>query len=130
MQIVINSDGVITAYAKVGKLNGGVDFVGDFPSDFLPDKYMWQRVEPVIGEDGDIIPPPSSIIIKGVVQENGEEGIIERETIEVEYGEIIPNPDYSPATAMPIVTSEERLSAMEDAVAEIIEIMMGGEENG
>lgn len=128
MQIVIDDNGIITAYAKVGRLGNGVDFVGDFPSDFLPDKYMWQRVEPVIGEDGDIIPPPSSIIIKGVVQENGEDGIIiERETIDVEYGEIIANPDYCPAAAVPIVTSEERLAAMEDAVAEIIEIMMGGE---
>ncbi len=127
MQIVINSEGVITAYAKVGKLNGGVDYVGELPADMLPDKYKWLKVVPVVNEDGEVVPPSSSIIIRSVEQENGEDDIIERETIDVEYGEIVPNPDYSPAAAAPIVTSEERLSAMEDAVAEIIEIMMGGE---
>ena len=127
MQIVINSGGIITAYAKVGKLNGGVDFVGDFPSDFLPDKYMWHRFEPVIGEDGETVYPPCSIVRKMAVVENDGEIAVDSIKIIVEHGEIIANPDSCPAAAAPIVTSEERLSAMEDAVAEIIEIMMGGE---
>lgn len=44
-------------------------------------------------------------------------------------GTFVPNPDYEPPqpSDAPAVSLEERLSAAEDAVAEIIEMLMGGE---
>lgn len=98
MQIVINDNDIITAYAKIGKLKNGVDFFGDFPADFLPDRYMWQRVESVIGENGEenahccII--QKEIIKDTFTDENGEECVTERVECVSEYGEIVINPDY------------------------------------
>ena len=98
MQIVINDNSIITAYANVGTLKNGVDFFGDFPTDFLPNKYKWQTVEPEIDEDGNIIFScyiiHKNIISETVIDENGEEYIVERVEDVIEYGEIIPNPDY------------------------------------
>ena len=45
-------------------------------------------------------------------------------------GNFIVNPDYKPAEPAPAVSFDDRLSATEDAVAEIIEMLMGGEDNG
>ncbi len=47
-------------------------------------------------------------------------------------GAFITNPDYIPPepAPAPAVTMEQRTSATEDAVAEIIEMLMGGEDNG
>lgn len=47
-------------------------------------------------------------------------------------GAFIVNPDYTPPepAPAPAVTMEQRMSATEDAVAEIIEMLMGGEDNG
>lgn len=98
MQIVINDNGIITAYAKIGKLKNGVDFFGDFPSVFVPNKYKWQAVEAEIGDNGEEY-AHCCILRKDVIKdtftdENGEEYIVERFEDVIEYGEIIPNPDY------------------------------------
>ena len=47
-------------------------------------------------------------------------------------GKFIANPDYTPPEPAPVpaVTMEQRMSATEDAVAEIIEMLMGGESDG
>lgn len=47
-------------------------------------------------------------------------------------GAFIANPDYTPPEPepAPAVTMEQRMSATEDAVAEIIEMLMGGESDG
>ena len=98
MQIVINDNGIITAYAKIGKLKNGVDFFGDFPADFALNKYKWQTVEPTTDEEGNVISSyyiiRKNIISETIIDENGEEYIVERVENSVEYGEIIPNPDY------------------------------------
>ena len=98
MQVVINDNGIITAYANVGKLKNGVDFFGDFPADFVPNKYKWQAVEPITDEEGNIISACyivcKNIISETVIDENGEEYIVERVEDVIEYGEIVPNPDY------------------------------------
>ena len=99
MQIVINDNGIITAYAKIGKLKNGVDFFGDFPADFALNKYKWQALEPVISEDGEEEAVPCCIIRKERIEEKstdeyGEEITVERIDSITEYGEIILNPDY------------------------------------
>lgn len=98
MQIVIDNNGIITAYAKIGKLKNGVDFFGEIPADFVPNKYKWQSVEAITDEDGNIISScyiiRKNIISKTAIDENGEEYIVERVEDVVEYGEIIPNLDY------------------------------------
>ena len=128
MQIVINDNGIITAYAKIGKLKNGVDFFGDFPADFAPNKYKWQAVEPVISEDGEEAAVPCCITRKEKVEEKytdeyGEEITVERIDSITEYGEIIFNPDYAPAEPAPAPPSNEELAA---AIAELAEVMMGG----
>ena len=128
MQIVINDDGIITAYANVGKLKNGVDFFGDFPADFAPNKYKWQAVEPVISEDGDEEAIPRCIIRKEKVEEKstdeyGAEITVERIDSITEYGEIILNPDYAPAEPVPAPPSNEELAA---AIAELAGVMTGG----
>lgn len=128
MQIVINDNGVLTAYAKIGKLKNGVDFFGDFPIDFVPNKYKWQTVEPVISEDEEEAAVPCHIIRKEKVKEKstdeyGEEITVERIDSTTEYGEIILNPDYAPAEPAPSPLSNEELAA---AIAELAEVMMGG----
>ena len=47
-------------------------------------------------------------------------------------GNFIVNPDYTPPVPdpAPAVSFDDRLSATEDAVAEIIEMLMGGESDG
>lgn len=127
MQIVINNDGVITAYAKVGRLGNGVDFFGDFPSDFLPDKYMWQTVEPEIGGDSEEY-AHCCIIRKNIIKntftdENGEEYVAEKIECISEYGEIVINPDYVPLPASPEPPSNAELAA---AIAELAEVMHNG----
>ena len=128
MQIVINGNGIITAYANVGKLKNGVDFFGDFPADFVPNKYKWQTVAPVISEDEEAEAVPCCIIRKEKVEEKstdeyGEEITIERIDSITEYGEIILNPDYAPAEPIPSPPSNEELAA---AIAELAEVMYGG----
>lgn len=128
MQIVINDNGVLTAYAQIGKLKNGVDFFGDFPADFAPNKYKWQTVEPVISEDGGEEAVPCHIIRKEKVEEKstdeyGEEITIERIDSITEYGEIILNPDYALAEPVPSPPSNEELAA---AIAELAEVMMSG----
>ena len=128
MQIVINDNDIIAAYAKIGKLKNGVDFFGDFPADFVPNKYKWQTVEPVISEDGEGSVVPGCIIRKERIEEistdeYGEEITVERVNSITEYGEIILNPDYAPAEPVPAPPSNEELAA---AIAELAEVMMGG----
>ena len=128
MQIVINGNGIITAYAKIGKLKNSVDFFGDFPADFVPNKYKWQTVEPVIPEDGEEEAVPYCIIRKERVEEKsideyGEEITVERVDSITEYGEIILNPDYAPSEPAPAPPSNEELAA---AIAELAEVMCGG----
>ena len=98
MQIVINDNGILTAYAKIGKLKNGVDFVGEIPTDFVSAKYKWQTVEPITDEEGNIISScyiiRKNIISETIIDENGEKYVVERVEDVVEYGEIIPNPDY------------------------------------
>lgn len=98
MQIVINDNGIITAYAKIGNLKNGVDFFGDFPADFAPNKYKWQTVEPFTDEDGNFVFScyiiRKNTISETAIDENGEEYIVERVEDVVEYGDIILNPDY------------------------------------
>ena len=98
MQIVINDNGIITAYAKIGKLKNGVDFFGDFSADFVPNKHKWQAVEPITDEDGNIVSSyyiiRKNIISETAIDENGEEYIVEKVEDIVEYGEIVLNPDY------------------------------------
>ena len=127
MQIVINVNGIITAYAKIGKLKNGADFFGDFPADFVPNKYKWQTVEPVISEDWGEEAAPCRIICKERVEEistdeYGEEITVERIDSITEYGKIILNPDYAPAEPVPSPPSNEELAA---AIAELAEVMMG-----
>lgn len=128
MQIVINGNGEITAYAKIGKLKNGVDFFGDFPANFAPNKYKWQTVEPVISEDGGDEAVPCCIIRKERIEEKstdeyGEEITVERVDSITEYGEIILNPDYAPAEPVPSPPSNEELAA---AIAELAEVMYSG----
>ena len=128
MQVVINDNGIITAYANVGKLKNGVDFFGDFPADFAPNKYKWQAVEPVISEDGEEEAVPCCIIRKERVEEKsideyGEEITVERIDSIAEYGKIILNPDYAPAEPAPSAPSNEELAA---AIAELAEVICGG----
>ena len=128
MQIVINDNSIITAYAKIGKLKNGVDFFGDFPTDFAPNKYKWQTVEPVISEDGEEEAVPCYIIRKERIEEKstneyGEEITVERIDSITEYGEIIFNPDYAPAEPVPSPPSNEELAA---AIAELAEVICGG----
>ena len=128
MQIVINGNGIISAYAKIGKLKNGVDFFGDFPADFAPNKYKWQAVEPVVSEDGEEETASCCIIRKERIEEkstdeHGEEITVERVDSITEYGEIILNPDYAPAEPTPVPPSNEELAA---AIAELAEVMMGG----
>ena len=68
MQIVINDNGILTAYAKIGKLKNGVDFVGEIPADFAPNKYKWQAVEPITDEDGNVV-SSCYIIRKHIISE-------------------------------------------------------------
>ena len=128
MQIVINGNGIITAYAKIGKLKNGVDFFGNFPANFVLNKYKWQTVEPVISEDGEEEAVPCYIIRKERIEEKstdeyGEEITVERVNSITEYGEIVLNPDYAPAEPTPIPPTNEELAA---AIAELAEVMMGG----
>ena len=128
MQIVINDNGIITAYAKIGKLKNGVDFFGEIPADFVSNKYKWQTVEPVISEDGEEEAVPCYIIRKERIEEistdeYGEEITVERVNSITEYGEIILNPDYAPAEPAPSPPSNEELAA---AIAELAEVMYGG----
>ena len=128
MQIVINGNGIITAYAKIGNLKNGADFFGDFPTDFAPNKYKWQTVEPVISEDGEEEAVPCYIICKERIEEKstdeyGEEITVERIDSITEYGEIILNPGYAPVEPVPAPPSNEELAA---AIAELAEVMMGG----
>ena len=128
MQIVINGNGIITAYAKIGKLKNGVDFFGEIPADFVPNKYKWQAVEPVISEDGEEEAVPCCIICKERVEEKsideyGEEITVERIDSITEYGEIILNPDYALAEPAPSPPSNEELAA---AIAELAEVICGG----
>lgn len=127
MQIVINDNDIIAAYAKIGKLKNGVDFFGDFPADFVPNKYKWQTVEPVISENGEESVVPGCIIRKERIEEistdeYGEEITVDRVDSITEYGEIILNPDYAPAEPVPAPPSNEELAA---AIAELAEVMMG-----
>lgn len=57
---------------------------------------------------------PTKYILKSVETEDG-----------TEYS-VIKNKRY--AEPMPEITEEQRISAMEDAIAELIEMMLGGEE--
>lgn len=128
MQIVINDNGIITAYAKIGKLKNGVDFFGDFPADFAPNKYKWQTVEPVVSEDGEEEIASCYIIRKERIEEistdeYGEEITVERIDSITEYGEIILNPDYVPVEPVPSPPSNEELAA---AIAELAEVICGG----
>ena len=128
MQVVINGNGIITAYANVGKLKNGVDFFGDFPADFVPNKYKWQAVEPVISEDGEEEAVPCCISRKEKVEEKstdeyGEEITVERIDSITEYGEIILDPDYALAEPAPSPPSNEELAA---AIAELAEVITGG----
>ena len=128
MQIVINDNGIITAYAKIGKLKNGVDFFGEIPADFVPNKYKWQMVEPVISEDGEESVAPCCIIRKERIEEistdeHGEGITVERVDSITEYGEIVLNPDYAPAEPTPIPPTNEELAA---AIAELAEVMYGG----
>ena len=128
MQIVINDNGIITAYANAGKLKNGVDFFGEIPADFTPNKYKWQSVEPVISEDGEEEAVPCRIIRKERVEEKsideyGEEITVERIDSITEYGEIILNPDYAPAEPVPSPPTNEELAA---AIAELAEVMYSG----
>ena len=128
MQIVINGNGEITAYAKIGKLKNGVDFFGNFPADFAPNKYKWQTVEPVISEDEEEAAVPCCIIRKEKVEEKstdeyGEEITVERIDSIAEYGETILNPDYVPAELVPSPPSNEELAA---AIVELAEVICSG----
>ena len=127
MQIVINGNNIITAYAKVGTLKNGVDFFGDFPVDFVPNKYKWRTVEPEIDEDGEEN-AHCCIIRKDIIKdtftdENGEECVTERVLCVPHYGEIIINPDYVPLPASPEPPSNAELAA---AIAELAEVMCNG----
>ena len=98
MQIVINDNGILTAYAKIGKLKNGVDFFGEIPTDFAPSKYKWQSVEPITDEDGNVVSScyiiRKNIISETITNEKGEEYIVEKVEDIVEYGEIVLNLDY------------------------------------
>ena len=128
MQIAINGNGIIAAHANVGKLKNGVDFFGDFPADFVPNKYKWQTVEPVISEDGEEAAVSCCIIRKERIEEKstdeyGDEITVERIDSITEYGETILNPDYAPAEPVPSPPSNEELAA---AIAELAEVICGG----
>ena len=128
MQIVINDNSIITAYTKIGKLKNGIDFFGEIPADFVPNKYKWQTVEPIVSEDEEEETAPCCIIRKERIEEistdeYGEEITVERVDSITEYGEIVLNPDYAPAEPAPIPPTNEELAA---AIAELAEVMMGG----
>lgn len=95
MQIVINDNGVITAYATTGKLHGGVDFYGDFPTDFAPDKYRWNK----LGDTSDGESPTYIFreieVDKKMTDENGEEMPYKTTKVVREVGKVVLNPDYT-----------------------------------
>ena len=122
MQIAINDKNEITGYADVGNIMGGVDFVGVIPADFAPNKYLWEQKEITVDENGEAVSDGECIITKTIPVET-EDGVVYEDV--TECGDIVPNPDYVPP--MPEITEEQRISAMEDAVAELIEMMLGGE---
>lgn len=129
MQLLIEN-GVIVAAASAGGYSGGVEFFGELPEDFRPYKYLWQTANVEYDEDGEVIDPPECHIvrkeIKYIPDEDGSEYthmVVEKS---VEYGYFRINHDM-PVSA-PAVTDEQRLSAVEDAIADIIDILIGGEE--
>lgn len=126
MQIVINDNSIITAYATTGKLHGGVDFYGNFPADFVPEKYRWNKIDDIDDESPTYIFREIEIDEK-ITDENGEEIPYKVTKLVREVGEVALNPEYSPTPEQPVVTEEQRISALEDATAEIIELLLGGE---
>ena len=99
MQIVINDNGVIMAYATTGKLHGGVDFYGDFPTDFAPDKYRWNKLNDTFN---DTFADESPTYIfreietdEKITDENGEGMPYKTTKVVREVGEVVLNPDYT-----------------------------------
>lgn len=131
MQILIEN-GVVVAAASVGGYNGGVEFFGELPDDFRPYKYLWQTANVEYDEDGNVIDPPECHIVRRETKyiphtdDDGNEYTEAVTEITVEYGYFRINHDM-PVSA-PAVTDEQRLSAVEDAIADIIDILIGGEE--
>ena len=128
MQILIK-DGVIIAAASVGWYSGGVEFFGKLPDDFRPYKYLWYPANVEYDEDGEVIDPPECHIVRKEtkfiphVDDDGNEytEVVTEST--VEYGI-----NHDMPVSAPAVSNEQRLTAVEDAMAEIINILMGGEE--
>lgn len=133
MQILIK-DGVIIAAASVGWYSGGVEFFGKLPDDFRPYKYLWYPANVEYDEDGNVIDPPECHIVRKEtkyiphVDDDGNEYTEVVTESNIEYGYFRINHD-APVSG-PVVTDEQRLTAVEDAMAEIINILMGGEDNG
>lgn len=131
MQILIK-DGVIIAAASVGGYSGGVEFFGNLPDDFRPYKYLWYPANVEYGEDGEVIDPPECHIVRKEIKyvprvdDDGNEytEVVTESTVEYGYFRI----NHDAPVSAPAVSNEQRLSAVEDAMAEIINILMGGEE--
>lgn len=94
MQIVINDNGIITAYANVGKLKNGVDFYGNFPADFAPEKYRWNKIDDTDDESPTYIFREIEIDEK-ITDENGEEIPYKVTKLVREVGEVTLNPEYT-----------------------------------
>lgn len=129
--ITVDDSGVVTAVSVGGYIQGGMDFYGDLPADFEPNKYRWDKFDVVPDKDGNIDGHcciMRKIIVRDTgIDENGKKIEIEQEEITPEFGEFTLNPDYKSTTEQPVITQEQRISALEDATAEIIEMMLGGE---
>lgn len=132
MQILIEN-GVVVAAASVGSYAGSVELVGGLPDDFKPGKYLWYTASVDYDENGEPIDPTECHIVKKIpkkvtkTDEEGNEYVEEIVETAIEYGEFKFNHNYCPVNS-PSVTDEQRITAMEDAIAEIIDMLIGGEE--
>lgn len=132
MQILIEN-GVITAAASTGGYNGGVEFFGELPEDFRPYKYLWYPANVEYDDDGNVIDPPECHIVRRetkYIPHTDDDGNEYTEVVTettVEYGYFRINHNYCPVNS-PSVSDEQRITAMENAIAEIIDMLIGGEE--
>ena len=95
MQIVINDNGVITAYATTGELHGGVDFYGNFPADFTPEKYRWNKLDDTFADEALAYIFRKTDVDEKMTDENGEEMPYKTTKVVREVGEVVLNPEYT-----------------------------------
>lgn len=103
MQIVLDDNNIITGYAKVGKLEGGVSFYGHFPAELGVGTHKW-----IDDESGNcsIFKPVESVTDEG-------ETVVADTMIN---GYIVPNDYYIAPKIAPAKTLEDRVAKLEAMV--------------